>query len=799
MESVWKRRFLIVGLVALGVGLGWLYGHGTPDSYLVSTRIDIAKQRPFGITKNGSLGLVSFGEGYAESQVYYPTKYSLLASRNYADKLFRVEPHAAGTEFPMWDWLTWPAYGGSKPEADGEGDFGTRLSGAAEFETIVGMTVLEFRRRFAFRAYGPAAARSPSSAFSDPGDLLGFLLGRLTVKPEKGTTLVEISLEGEAREVLAPLLNLLIEVFAREERTASQRRLDGQRALLRRQHDRIDPTSLVPGVPADGAPAPAKGELEEAREAVEGWTSRHLINADTLELDKKALAVALQEDQKSLREAAQQLAKIQADVDALLPAREGIEDAARRSAATAVAKADPDSAADQRIREELQRIVKDGGGDGDGSFDVKRLLALGFVIADSRVAEASAKVRAADTGTTGQMRLVELRNAAVRDAVVRLVTDATRQLTIRIETRKLEAKHEADRQKRWAEATELSGLQGRLDRAKNDLHRVEDTLAEVENEASLERDLKPLRVIERAGDPWKPFRPNRPLLLAIGGGLALLLGFSLAFLLDWLDDTVGDPRDVERYIGSPVVGTILAMPASDLRGGVSADRVAAEMPRSPVAEAFRAVRTAVEFAPVEGAGGRLLLVTSCSPREGKTTVALNLASVLAQDGKRTLIVDGDLRKPRLHKALGIPGEIGISNVIAGRARLEDVVVPSGQENLWVLPCGAIPPNPAELLGRPAAAALLDRLRVEYDRVVFDTPPLGAVTDAAVLARKVDQVLLVVVAGRTKKRSAEHGAHVLRAVGVEPTGIVMNQVKRGSRWIYGAYYEPGSAGYYGGEG
>ena len=161
LEAVWKRRLLIAGLVVLGVAGAWVYGRRTPDTYSVSTRIDIAKQRPFGISPSGAITLVSWGEGYAESQVYYPTKYSLLASRNYAEKLFRVQPRPAGVEYPMWDWLTWPAYGGARPDPDAEGELGTRLLGEEDFEGIVGVPAAEFRRRFAFRSYGPPALRSP--------------------------------------------------------------------------------------------------------------------------------------------------------------------------------------------------------------------------------------------------------------------------------------------------------------------------------------------------------------------------------------------------------------------------------------------------------------------------------------------------------------------------------------------------------------------------------------------------------------------------------------------------------------
>jgi capsular exopolysaccharide synthesis family protein len=195
----------------------------------------------------------------------------------------------------------------------------------------------------------------------------------------------------------------------------------------------------------------------------------------------------------------------------------------------------------------------------------------------------------------------------------------------------------------------------------------------------------------------------------------------------------------------------------------------------------------------------VLLVSSCSPREGKTTVASNLALVFAQDGKRTLLVDADLRKPRVHEVMGVDSARGLSNVLVGRERPEDVVLPTAHENLWVLPAGTLPPNPAELLGRPAVRTLFDALRSSFDRIVVDSAPVGIVTDAAVLARVADTVLLVVAAGRTKKRSAEHGAALLATVGSPATGVIMNMVPRGSRWAYGGYYDRGSRGYYGSSG
>ena len=801
LEALRRRLWLVGLLVLLGVGLAYVYGARTPDVYEVSTEIDIAKQRPL---LNAPM---SFGEGYMESQLYYPTRYSLLASRTYADRLFREKDAADGTvSFPMWDWLTWPAYGAAPPAVDPEEDLGLRVVGAADFEALVGVRPEDFRRRYAFSAYGPPEARDPSSSWRRPSDLVGLLANRVTVTPRKGTTLVDIALEGERPTLLAPLLNLLIEVFSREQRSEMQRRLDRQHDLLEDQREEI--AGPVKGrarlrARVSRGAADEKPLLRVAEDKVEAWQKEKLIDGPTLEQEKARLGHALEEHDRAIRDASARLAAARARIDALVPDRTAIEKAARdASKAADGSPAAADSAADAETLKALGEVQSRAGalGPSTSEADARALASLPFVVADVAVADASGRLsvaRAQGSLETSEVvkALRAARNEAVRNAVLTAIAGAQQDLGIRLETRLQQAKDEAARRDRWAQSADLSALTDARDRVKKDLQRVEETLKEVEQQSLVERDLKPLKVIERAGDPVLPVRPNRPLLLLIGGGLGLLLGASLALFLDWMDDSVGDPRDVERWLRSPVVGTIVAMPGG---AGASADRIAHEQPRSPVTEAYRAVRTAVEFAPSEGPGGRVLLVSSCSPREGKTTVAINLATVLAQDGKRTLLVDADLRKPRLHEVLKVPAGVGLSNLVAGRATAEEAIHPAGPENLWVLPSGAIPPNPAELLGRPATAALLERLRKDFDRIVLDTPPLGVVTDAAVLARHADIVLLVVAAGKTKKRAAEHGAHVLRSVGVEPAGVVLNQVRRGSRWAYGGFADGLAAGYYGGD-
>ena len=787
-DALRRRAWLVALLVLVGLGLAALYGARTPDVYEVSTEIDIAKQRPL-------LGTpMSFAEGYMESQLYYPTRYSLLASRTYVDRLFREKRAADGTRtFPMWDRLTWPAYG-PPPATDPDENLGAEVPGAPEFEALVGVRPEEFRRRYAFSQYGPPASRDPASHRRTPRDLAGLLLNKVTVTPRKGTTLVDIALEGERPELLAPMLNLLIEVFAREQRSERQRQLDRQHDILEKQ--RVD----IAGDPRKSQ----SGLLREAEDKVAAWQRENLIDGPTLEQEKQRLSRALEEHDRVVRDASGRLASERAKIDALVPDRATIEETTRAKATAAGASpAAADSASDAAILRALADVQRRAGllGPTSKATEADAFAALPFVVADPGVAAAQGRYAALRAQgvleTTETMKAASAaRNEAVRDAVLKAVAGAQQDLGIRLDTRLLQAKDEESRRERWKQSAELQEKTDGRDRVRKDLQRIEDGLRDVAQQDIQERDLKALRVIERAVDPGAPVRPNRPLLLLIGGALGLLLGASLALFLDWLDDSVGDPGDIERRLHAPVVGTITAMQAG---APGAADRVAAEQPRSPATEAYRAVRTAVEFAPGDGTGGRVLLVSSASPREGKTTVAVNLATVLAQDGKRTLIVDADLRKPRVHEVLPVPSSVGLTNLVAGRADLKDAIHPAGPENLWVLPSGPIPPNPAELLGRPATAALLERLRKDFDRIVVDTPPLGVVTDAAVLARRADLVLLVVAAGKTKKRAAEHGAHVLRSVGVEPSGVVLNQVRRGSRYAYGGLARDAADGYYGGGG
>jgi len=198
-------------------------------------------------------------------------------------------------------------------------------------------------------------------------------------------------------------------------------------------------------------------------------------------------------------------------------------------------------------------------------------------------------------------------------------------------------------------------------------------------------------------------------------------------------------------------------------------------PKSSIAEQFRTVRTSIEFSSVDK-DLRSVVITSPSPEEGKSTVTANLAVVFAQQGKRVLLVDSDLRKPTVHYTFHIENHVGLTNVLTKQITLEKAVKTTRQENLWILTSGPIPPNPSELLGSSSMNALLEKAKNEYDLIIFDSSPVLAVTDAQVLSNLTDGVVLVISSGNTQKDSAKKAKELLESAKAKILGVVLNNKK-----------------------
>lgn len=272
-------------------------------------------------------------------------------------------------------------------------------------------------------------------------------------------------------------------------------------------------------------------------------------------------------------------------------------------------------------------------------------------------------------------------------------------------------------------------------------------------------------VEQRASIPKSPVIPKTARNIALGLALGLALGIGLAILRDLLDNTVKDRQNLEEITGVGVVGSI---PLDKERKRSPAKSL--DNDNSAFAEAFRKLRTNLQFLAVDNPP-RVIVVTSSMPGEGKSTTAINLALVLAEAEHNVVLVDGDLRRPRLDKYLGLVGSVGLSTVLAGRASLEDVLQETAFPGVTVVTSGAVPPNPSELLGSLAAKKILDELRTGFDYVVVDSSPLLAVTDAAILAAASDGVLIVARYGETKREQLAHAVGNLRSVGAPILGAV----------------------------
>ena len=278
----------------------------------------------------------------------------------------------------------------------------------------------------------------------------------------------------------------------------------------------------------------------------------------------------------------------------------------------------------------------------------------------------------------------------------------------------------------------------------------------------------------------QPIRPRKIMNTALAGVVGGMLAVGVAFLVEYLDDTVKTPEDVSRALGLDTLGVIgkLAKGTEEL--------VSVARPLSPVSEAFRVLRTNIRFSSVDKPI-RTLLVTSAGPTEGKSTTAANLAAVMAQAGLKAIVVDADLRRPRLHQVFGIHPRGGLTGSLL-EGTMDGRLQPSQVEGLAVLPAGERPPNPSELLGSRRLRELLGLLTQHVDVVVIDSPPVLPVTDAAVLAQNVDGVLLVVDAGETRRGIAQHAVESLRQVGANVIGAVLNRVPTGKRGYYHYYRE-----------
>jgi succinoglycan biosynthesis transport protein ExoP len=298
-----------------------------------------------------------------------------------------------------------------------------------------------------------------------------------------------------------------------------------------------------------------------------------------------------------------------------------------------------------------------------------------------------------------------------------------------------------------------------------------------------------VQVLDRAEVPGAPILPNprKDWITAILAGITIALG--LSFGMEYLDDTVKTPEDIRR-LNLPLLGLVPA---------VRGDRVPVLTQPVPhdFGEAFRSLRTSLVF--TSGAPGtRMIAVTSSQPLEGKTTTACNLATALALGGSRVLLIDADMRRPGMHKTMGLENGIGLSHLLVGQARVRDAVMRTSEPNLVVIPAGRTPPNPSELLSSERMKNLLANLQTgPFDWVIVDTPPVLAVTDAVILAQHVSGVVFVVGSEMTRRAHAQRALETLQAGHPRSVTVVLNRVDfNRNKYYYSRYYGYQYKSYYG---
>lgn len=357
-----------------------------------------------------------------------------------------------------------------------------------------------------------------------------------------------------------------------------------------------------------------------------------------------------------------------------------------------------------------------------------------------------------------------------------------------------------------AREVEFARLQRRAEVLQEIYRLLQTRLQEAQIAAAVED--ASVQIVEPAALPHDPIKPNKRLSLILALLLGGVMGGGIAFIRENMDNTIHTREDLQDVATElPVLGLIPRIKVTTSAGqatvGVAgttlAERlVAGRDPRSPVAEAYRSLRTNISFSRM-GEPPRTLVVTSPTPGDGKSTSAANLAITLAQQGLRCLLVDADMRRGALNEIFGARREPGLSNLILGRTTEEDAIVrlDLGESGtLDFMPTGTVPPNPAELLAAPRMQELLQVLAGRYDTVILDAPPLTLVTDASLLGSYADGVVLVARAGVTDRGAVTYALEQLRAVRAPVLGVVLNDVDQKKEQYYGSYSAGAHASYYG---
>ncbi len=588
------------------------------------------------------------------------------------------------------------------------------------------------------------------------------LRSRLTVEPVDDTRLVEIRVTDRSPERAATLANAVAQAY-----------------IDKTLEDRMGSTiSAVEWL--DGRLRTLQDQLSDSEQELHAFKERHNILSVSMEDRQNQVANDIEHFNESLTKARTRRIELQARLSR-------VEAAARTATAEQASSVFPNNetiaALAQSLREKLSE--REGLASRYGPNHL-RMQELDGQIGDLRrqlESEVQGVVRAAEA---------DLREIRQVESGLRSSLDEAHRAGLELNLREIE----------------YSGL----NRRRENNAKLYGLARERSTETNLTQMFRAThaRLLDRALPPPYPISPNHTVNASAGIGAGFVLGLLLAVLLTQLDRRLKSVEDVEA-MGMTVLGILPkisegaeAQPVRSRRSKrrrappqrSSRDLYVHTHPMSATAECCRTIRTNLVFMSADKPI-KTLVVTSASPREGKTTVTTNIAISLAQSGKRVLMIDTDLRRPRIHRAFGVSATRGFTSVMVGEEKLEEVVVPTDVPNLDILPSGPIPPNPSEIFHSQRFVELVAEALTLYDRLVFDSPPLGAVTDAAVLAPQMDAALIVVKAHETTRDALKSALRQLRDVGANVVGGVLNDVDpRRKGYAAGSdYYYYRREGYY----
>ena len=610
----------------------------------------------------------------------------------------------------------------------------------------------------AFLADAPPDAKLPPNQV-DVAEAADTLQKRLTVTPVKDSRLVTVAYDDADQARAQKILSVLVDTYVAQNLdyavASTSSAVDWLKGQLKSLQDSLESSEM----------ALHKYKLENNILSVSYDDQSNMLRSEIGKLNDALTDVRTQREAVSARKA--ELAKISKDDPSNLPADEMLKDSV------------------------LQSLRMDYVG---AKRDRDALVSSGKGLNHPEVRAAQARVDA-----TKQAVLDEVAN--IKGAVDKDLAALTQQAAGL--SKLLDAA-----QKQALQLNLLEIQYNRLARTKDNNEKLYSLVQERTKESELTQMMRVnnIRVIDRPLLPRLPVKPRVPLNLALGMIGGLLLGVGSAVGREFLDRSIKSPDDIERELKTAFLGLLPQIgpdPSQNLYGGGRRRRSKArrtepagadsaieltvhEHPASGVAESARALRTNLLFMAPDRPFS-MLAVTSAAPSEGKTTVTTSIAIAMAQTGQRVLILDCDMRRPRLHRIFGKSNDVGVTTALLDINSLDQAISETEVPNLYVLTSGPLPPNPADLLHSEAFARVLSTVRERFDRVIIDTPPVAVVTDAAVLSTKVDGMVLVVRALSTSKDLARQASRALRDVGANLIGTVLNAVDLSNRSRYYSQY------------